>query len=60
MLISALQTLGKENITPEMSFKLKEILLKNPSKEWLQELTKAPAWIRKLIENLQNQPNGVA
>jgi Family of unknown function (DUF6088) len=60
MLVSALQTLGKENITPEMHFKLKEILVKNPSNEWLQELDKAPAWIRKLIENLQNQPNGVA
>lgn len=60
MLIMALQTLGKENITPEITLKLKEILFKHPSNEWLNELVKAPAWIRKLITNIQNQPNGVA
>jgi Family of unknown function (DUF6088) len=60
MLISALQTLGKDHITPDVTFKLKEMLLKNSSNEWSKELSKAPAWIRKMIENIQNQPNGLA
>jgi Family of unknown function (DUF6088) len=54
MLISALQTLGKDHITPEIIFKLKQILLNNSSNDLSKELGKAPAWIRKLIENLQN------
>jgi Family of unknown function (DUF6088) len=60
MLISALQTLGKAQITPEITYKVKQILLKNQSQELYQELNKAPAWIRKMIKNLQNQPDGVA
>jgi hypothetical protein len=55
MLITALQTLGKDNITPEISIKIKQILMENQSNELARELSKAPAWIKKLIENLQKQ-----
>jgi Family of unknown function (DUF6088) len=55
MLITALQTLGKDNITPEISIKIKQILMENQSNELARELSKAPAWIKKLIENVQKQ-----
>jgi hypothetical protein len=59
MLISALQNLGKEHITPEVALKIHQILLKNPLNDFSKELHKAPAWIQKFIKNLQNQPDGV-
>lgn len=55
LLIAALQELGKDNITPEISLKLKEILKKDTEKRVLDELNKAPSWIRKLIRNISEQ-----
>jgi Family of unknown function (DUF6088) len=55
LLIAALQELGKDNITPEILFKLKCIIEKNIEKCIFEELNKAPSWIRKLITNLSAQ-----
>jgi hypothetical protein len=59
MLVCALQSLGKEQITPELTFKLKQLLSKHSSHEFTKELNQAPAWIRKLIKNIQNEANGM-
>jgi Family of unknown function (DUF6088) len=55
LLIAALQELGKDNITPEILFKLKGIIEKDTEKRIFEELNKAPSWIKKLITNISEQ-----
>jgi hypothetical protein len=55
LLIAALQELGKDNITPEIRLKLKEILITGAEKGAFEELNKAPSWIVKLIKNISEQ-----
>ena len=55
LLVSALQSLGKENITPDVKSKIAEILVKDKSKSIFKELYKAPAWIAQLIKNISEK-----
>lgn len=55
MLVSALQSLKKDNISEEIRMKIREILLKNDKKNIFEELNKAPVWIAKLIKSIHNE-----
>lgn len=50
VLVQALKGIGGDNITDEHLLKIRELLLKNVGEvAWKQDLSHAPAWIRKLI-----------
>jgi Family of unknown function (DUF6088) len=55
LIIVALQSLGKENITPNIKSKIAEILIKDKNKSIFQELHKAPTWIAHLIKNISEK-----
>lgn len=55
MLISALQSLKKDNISDETRMKIREILLKNHQENIFKELNKAPVWIAKLIKSISEK-----
>lgn len=55
MLVLALQSLKKDNISEEIRIKISEILVKNSEKDIFEELYKAPNWIRKLIKNISEK-----
>lgn len=54
MLVLALQTLKKDNISEETLIKISEIL-RNDKKNIFEELYKAPVWIGKLIKNISEK-----
>lgn len=55
LLVTALQTLGKENITSEIKSKINEIIAFDTENNIFDELYKAPTWIGKLIKTYQNK-----
>lgn len=54
LLIPALEALGKENITEEVSEKVLALLQQEKQLTLQRDLQSAPAWIRKYIADLQN------
>lgn len=52
LLIAGLQELGKDDITTEITNKIKNIINKDTKSSIFNELNKAPAWIAKLIKNI--------
>lgn len=52
LLIAGLQELGKDDITTEITNKIKNIINKDTKSNIFNELSKAPAWIAKLIKNI--------
>ncbi len=55
LLVVALQSLGKENITLTVKTKIADILVKDKNNDILNELHKAPTWIAQLIKNLSRK-----
>jgi hypothetical protein len=55
LIVVALQSLGKENITPNTKSKIAEILVKDENKSIFQELHKTPIWIAQLIKNISEK-----
>ena len=54
LLIPALESLGKENITEEISDQVMALIKQEKPVTLQRDLNAAPAWIRKYIANLQN------
>lgn len=52
LVITALQEIGQENVSPEVIEKLKSILQIRSKKDILDNTRLAPAWIQKLIKSM--------